>query len=60
MVSLGRAAFAAEIAGLERRMQQRHKADPVRQRLAEVPGLGPSGALSLALAIDPGRFGSLQ
>ena len=28
------------------------------QLLAEVPGIGPIGALSLALTIDPGRFTS--
>ena len=44
--------------GLERRMKQQHKANPVSQLLAEVPGIGPIGALSLALTIDPGRFTS--
>jgi len=39
-------------------MKQQHKANPVSQLLAEVPGIGPSGALSLALTIDPGRFQS--
>ena len=43
---------------LERRMKQQHKANPVSQLLAEVPGIGPIGALSLALTIDPGRFQS--
>ena len=47
-----------QIAELERRMQQQHKANPVSQLLAEVPGIGPIGALSLALTIDPGRFTS--
>ena len=39
-------------------MKQQHKANPVSQLLAEVPGIGPIGALSLALTIDPGRFQS--
>ena len=43
---------------LERRMKQQHKANPVSQLLAEVPGIGPIGAVSLALTIDPGRFQS--
>ena len=43
---------------LERRMKQQHKVNPVSQLLAEVPGIGPIGALSLALTIDPGRFQS--
>ena len=46
------------ILDLERRMKQQHKANPVSQLLAEVPGIGPIGALSLALTIDPGRFQS--
>ena len=39
-------------------MKQQHKANPVSQLLAEVPGIGPVSALSLALTIDPGRFTS--
>jgi len=46
------------IGELERRMKQQHKANPVSQLLAEVPGIGPVSALSLALTIDPGRFTS--
>ena len=56
MISPKRAAFAAGTEELERRMKQQHKANPVRQLLAEVPGIGPTTALSLALTIDPGRF----
>jgi transposase len=47
-----------QIAELERRMKQQHKVNPVSQLLAEVPGIGPVSALSLALTIDPGRFKS--
>ena len=39
-------------------MKQQHKANPVSQLLAEVPGIGPVSALTLALTIDPGRFQS--
>ncbi len=46
------------IGDLEHRMKQQHKANPVSQLLAEVPGIGPIGALSLALTIDPSRFTS--
>ena len=46
------------IGELERRMKQQHKATPVSQLLAEVPGIGPITALSLALTVDPGRFTS--
>lgn len=48
----------AQIGKLERRMKQQHKANPVSQLLAEVPGIGPVSALTLALMIDPGRFQS--
>ena len=47
-----------QIEELERRMKQQHKANPVSQLLAEVPGIGPITALSLALTIDAGRFTS--
>jgi len=47
-----------QIGELERRMKRQHKANLVSQLLAEVPGIGPVGALSLALTIDPGRFAS--
>jgi transposase len=46
------------ILDLERQMKQQHKANPVSQLLAEVPGIGPIGAVSLALTIDPDRFQS--
>jgi transposase len=46
------------IAELERRMQQQHKANPMSQMLAKVPGIGPIGALSLALTVDAERFQS--
>ncbi len=39
-------------------MKQQHRANPVSQLLAEVPGIGPIGALSLALTVDPGRLQS--
>jgi transposase len=35
-----------------------HKANPVSRRLAEIPGIGPIGALPLALRIDPRQFQS--
>jgi transposase len=46
------------IAELEQRMKRQHKANAMSKALAEVPGIGPIGALSLALTIDPGRFTS--
>jgi transposase len=41
-----------QIAELECRMKQQHKANPVSQLLIKVPGIGPVSALSLALTID--------
>ena len=46
------------IAELEQRMKRQHKANAMSKALAEVPGIGPIGALSLVLTIDPGRFTS--
>lgn len=43
---------------LERRMARQHKANAMSKALAEVPGIGPIGALSFALTVDPGRFAS--
>ena len=43
---------------LDRRMKQQHKANAMSKALAEVPGIGPVGALSLALTVDPARFTS--
>jgi transposase len=35
-----------------------HKANPVSQLLAEIPGVGLLGAVTLALTVDPGNFAS--
>lgn len=43
---------------LETRMKQAHKANPMSQLLETIPGVGPIGALSLALTVDPGQFRS--
>jgi transposase len=48
----------SQIAQLEQRMQRLHKANPLSRMLAEVPGVGPIGALSLALTVDATRFTS--
>jgi transposase len=47
-----------EIAALDRRLAAQHKADPVSRQLAEVPGVGPLGALTLALTVDASQFRS--
>ncbi|HEY1412787.1 MAG TPA: IS110 family transposase [Rhodopila sp.] len=45
------AAVDAELAAL-------HKANPVSQLLAEIPGVGPLGAITMALTVEPGNFAS--
>jgi transposase len=46
------------IAALEARMKQAHNANPVSQLLEGIPGVGPIGALSVVLTVDPARFRS--
>jgi transposase len=48
----------AHIAELDARLQAAHKANPVSQRLATIPGVGPITALTLAIEIDAAQFES--
>jgi transposase len=49
----------ARIAGLDRRLVQMTRADPVCRMLAEIPGVGPVIATAFTAAVpDPGRFSS--
>jgi transposase len=48
------------ITALETRMKQAHKANPVSQLLEGIPGVGPIGALSFALTVDPAQFHSAR
>jgi transposase len=66
--AIARAMFArmgAQIAGLDRQIADldaellaQHKAHPVSRLLAEVPGIGPVTAITLALGIDIQAFAS--
>ncbi len=47
-----------EIAKLDTALMAQHKANPVSRLLAEIPGIGPIGALTLAVRIDPTQFQS--
>jgi len=47
-----------EIAKLEVALMAQHRANPVSRLLAEIPGIGPIGALTLAVRIDPRQFQS--
>lgn len=60
LIELGAAIadVSARIAGLDRDLAQLHKTNPVSQQLAEVPGIGPISALTLALTVDARQFQS--
>src|SRR5580698_3847502 len=59
-VLLGRqiADLDTKIKELEVKLTAAHKANPVSQRLATIPGVGPITALTLATEIDPAAFES--
>jgi transposase len=48
----------ARIQEMEVRLKHAHKANPVSQRLATMPGIGPITALTVAIDIDPAAFES--
>ncbi len=62
LAHLGRviAQLDAQLAELDQRLAARHKVNPVSQRLAAVPGVGPVTALTVALTVDPGQFESAR
>jgi len=45
---------------IEAELLQQHKANPVSRRLAAIPGIGPIGALNLALRVDQTQFASAR
>jgi transposase len=52
------AEVSARVAELDRKLAQLHKRDPLSRQLAEVPGIGPIGALTLATTVDARQFKS--
>lgn len=62
LAHLGRvvAQLDAQLAEFDQRLAKQHKANPVSQRLAAVPGVGPITALTMATTIDPGQFESAR
>jgi transposase len=52
------AELRARLAELDARLARLHKANPLSQQLAAVPGIGPIGALTLALTVDASQFKS--
>jgi transposase len=60
LAQLGRciAQLDAQLAEIDQRLTKQHKSNPVSQRLAAVPGVGPITALTMAVKVDPGQFQS--
>ena len=52
------AAGSVRIAALDHKLARLHKANPVSQQLAKVPGVGPISALTLAMTVDARQFQS--
>src|SRR5947208_1396257 len=59
---LGREVERIEIRlrAIEATLMQQHKTNPLSRRLAAIPGIGPIGALNLALRVDAGQFASAR
>jgi len=51
-------ALDQRVAALEGELAALHKANPVSQLLAEIPGVGPVSAITMALTVEPGHFAS--
>jgi transposase len=52
------AALDHQVAAVDDELAALHKANPVSQLLAAIPGVGPLGAITLALTVEPGNFAS--
>jgi transposase len=53
-------ALDQQVAALDDQLMTLHKANPVSRLLAEVPGVGPLGAITMALTVEPGNFASAR
>ena len=51
-------ALDQELAAVDDELTALHKANPVSRLLATIPGVGPLGAITIALTIEPGNFAS--
>jgi len=49
-----------KIAALDKQLLEQHKANPVSRVLAEIPGVGPITAITMALTVNPADFGSAR
>ena len=48
----------AKIVAVDRQLLEQHKGNPVSQRLAAIPGVGPITAITMALSVNPAHFES--
>ena len=53
-------ALDQRVAAVDSELAALHKANPVSQLLAEIPGVGPLGAITMALTVEPGNFASAR
>ncbi len=51
-------ALDQQMADLDGELAALHKANSVSQLLAAIPGVGPLGAITMTLTVDPGKFAS--
>jgi transposase len=51
-------ALNQRVAAVDDELAALHKANPVSQLLAAIPGVGPLGAITMALTVEPGNFAS--
>ena len=51
-------ALDQQVVAVDEEVAALHKANPVSQALAAIPGVGPLGAITLALTVEPGNFES--
>jgi len=62
LAQLGRciAQLDTQLEEINQRLAAQHKSHSVSQRLAEIPGVGPLTALTVAMKVDPGQFESAR
>jgi len=53
-------ALDQRVAAVDSELAALHKANPVSQLLAEIPGVGPLGAITMVLTVEPGNFASAR
>jgi transposase len=51
-------ALDQQVAAVDSELATLHEANPVSRLLAGIPGVGPLGAISMALTVEPGNFAS--